>query len=173
MRFPIVSISAPVLVLLASPALAHQPYPDDAPGASYTSAPEPSSPTYDPGDDASNYRRRYPGFDPAARDAWLADCHDRIAPRDPGPGPGECEAYLDNYYSAYTGRGYAGGYAQSPGYAQPGYSGSAGPVAMMPQRSTETVEYVTEYVPVKTRHRAIPRRTRMVPDKRVKLTRTK
>jgi hypothetical protein len=87
----------------------------------------------------------------------------------------ECEAYLDSYYDyyAHAGRGYGYGY----GYAAYGGCGGCGmPMMMVPvQRKepecTETVEYVTEYVPApRPRVRYVPtKRVKVVPDKRIKV----
>lgn len=187
--------AAAVLTLLATPALAH-----DGPHASY-----PGGPTYG-------------GYEPAARDAWLADCRHRIASRDSGVGGAviggvvgglagnriggrhsrtlgtvagaavgaiagaaidkaedssrnrdECEAYLDDYYARYTqGGGYPGyGYQQGyyPAYGRP----MMVPVAQSQPHCTETVEYVYEDVPVRPARRIIPRRSKVVPDKRVRI----
>jgi hypothetical protein len=83
----------------------------------------------------------------------------------------QCEIYLEDYYAyqAYYGRAY--GYGQ-PGYGY-GYTSAAccqqPVVAPHDPECTETVEYVTEYVPAPAR-RTIPRRaTKVVRDKRVKL----
>jgi len=78
-----------------------------------------------------------------------------------------CETYLDDYYAyqAYYG-----------GYAQPGYGHAASACCRQPALApgepecTETIEYVTEYVPAPKARRSIPRRpSKVVPDKRVKV----
>lgn len=179
----------------------------------------------------------YGGFDPAARDAWLADCRHRLSARDSGVGGAviggvvggiagnriagrhdraagtvagaaigavagaaidkaedavrnrdECEAYLDDYYASYTHGGYPGGpypyRGGYPGYYQPAYGYSAQGCCMQPMiavpmmmvpvvqpkpHCTETVEYVYEDVPVRPARRHIPRPSKIVPDKRVKI----
>ncbi|MBT0668849.1 hypothetical protein HT136_10775 [Novosphingobium profundi] len=66
-------------------------------------------------------RVRYGGFDPVARDAWLADCHQKVAARDSSPSArpvgrvptDECQAYLDAFYERYTHAGYAGYHPQT------------------------------------------------------------
>ncbi|MCJ2187527.1 glycine zipper 2TM domain-containing protein [Novosphingobium beihaiensis] len=108
---------------------------------------------------------------------------------DAGRNRDECEAYLDDYYARYTHGGmypgYGGGYGyQGYGYPQ-GYYPAQGccmaqpvmmvPVMMVPAAQphcTETVEYVYEDVPARPRpaRRVIPKRTKIVPDKRVKTT---
>jgi len=234
MRLLIVAASAATLVLGGTPALAHDHHPD----MGHEAMDEGRDPD-GPGGPA------YDSYDPAARDAWLADCRHRLSSRDSGVGGAviggvvgglagnriagrhnrtvgtiagaavgavagaaidkaedqgrnrdECEAYLDDYYAAYTqGRpgGYPGGYREGrqayPGGPMPGYGYPAAyypayaaqgccmaqPMMMVPvmqpkPQCTETVEYVTEYVPVHTRKRYIPRRpSKIVPDKRTKL----
>lgn len=111
---------------------------------------------------------------------------------DAGPDRDECQAYLDDYYARYNQPAtYPGGpvhdaYAQAPGYSAAAPYGYGNPAAgcciaqpMMappPQPRpdcVETVEYVYEDVPLRPARRVIPRRTRTVPDKRVKLLPTK
>lgn len=105
---------------------------------------------------------------------------------DTGRNRDECEAYLDDYYARYNqqaaypgGPAYGGGYPQQ-GYAAPGYGYPAQgccmaqPMMMVPVQQAkpncvETVEYVYEDVPVRPARRVIPRRSKVVPDKRVKL----
>jgi hypothetical protein len=192
------------LALAASPALAREPYENHDP---------------ERGDEAA----RYGGYDPQAREAWLADCRHRLSARDSGVGGAaiggvagavagnriagrgnrtvgtlagaavgaaagavidkaedqgrnrdECEAYLDDYYARYT---QTGGYPGYGGYAEPVYYPGYGyppqgwqPVmAPQPPHCTETVEYVYEDVPVRPARRVVPRRAKVVRDKRVKL----
>lgn len=104
---------------------------------------------------------------------------------DAGRNRDECEAYLDDYYARYAqGGGYPGyGYGYQQGY-YPAYGYQAQgccmapmmamPVMMVPltraePECTETVEYVYEDVPVRPRKRHVPKRTKIVPDKRVPL----
>ncbi|MEJ2457828.1 MAG: glycine zipper 2TM domain-containing protein [Novosphingobium sp.] len=119
---------------------------------------------------------------------------------DAGRNRDECEAYLDDYYARYThggGYGYPGyqpGYGYGYGYGHPqGYYPAyaypaqgccmARPVMMVPvmmvpvaqpePHCKETVEYVYEDVPVRPKpaRRFISRkRTKIVPDKRVRIT---
>jgi hypothetical protein len=194
-------------------------------------------------DDDSRRGPHYEGYEPGARNAWLADCRQRLSSHDSGLGGAviggvvggiagnriagrhnrtvgtlagaavgaaagavidkaedagrnrdECEAYLDDYYADYTRGGYPGGpgpgygQGQGYGYAYPGgyypaYAAAPGccmmqPVMMAPapraeQHCTETVEYVTEYVPAPRRRAIPPRRAKVVPDKRTKLVPTK
>lgn len=213
--------AATALTLLATPVLAQDGPPPPLP------EPRDAPPPYADGP-------HYGGFDPAARDAWLADCRHRLSERDSGVGGAviggvvggiagnriggrhhrtvgtiagaavgavagaaidkaedsrrnrdECEAYLEDYYARYThGGGYAG-YGHGYGYGYPqGYYPAQGccmaqPMMMMPMmmvpvvqpkpHCTETVEYVYEDVPVRPARRVIPKRTKIVPDKRVKL----
>ncbi len=182
--------AAAVLSLVATPALAQQ-------APTYPGGPYPGEAYSSDGPEAP----RYGGYEPAARDAWLADCRHRLSARDSGVGGAliggavggfagnriagrgnrtvgtlagaavgavagaaidkaedagrnrdECEAYLDDYYARYT---------QSGAYRQASYPAQ--------QHCTETVEYVTEDVPVRPARRVIPRRAKIVPDKRVKL----
>ncbi|WP_404479529.1 glycine zipper 2TM domain-containing protein [Novosphingobium sp. BL-52-GroH] len=104
---------------------------------------------------------------------------------DRGRNRDECEAYLDDYYARYThGGGYPGGpaYGYYPAYGY-GYGyGAQGccmqPAMMVPApqaqpHCTETVEYVYEDVPVRPARRVIPRRSKVVPDKRVKIVPTR
>lgn len=168
------------------------------------------------------------------REAWLADCRQRVSARDRGVGGAviggivggvagnriagrgnrtvgtiggaavgaaagaiidkaedagrtrdECEAYLDDYYARYQASGdgrpygatmagpaYAYGYPQ--GYAY-GCCGAA-PVMMVPApvqaqpECTETVEYVYEDLPVRRPAYRPVKRTKIVRDKRVKLS---
>jgi hypothetical protein len=66
-------------------------------------------------------------FDPAQRDAWLADCHRTVAASRPRSGTvregqgnhGECETYLDDYLTRYR-QGQVAVPVQ--GYAAPGYA---------------------------------------------------
>jgi len=107
---------------------------------------------------------------------------------DSGRNRDECEAYLDDYYARYrapNGQPYVQGPGYGYGYGYPAYGYSAGgccnqqpmmmvPVMMVPvgkPECTETVEYVTEYVPVRTPAKRIIRdkRIKVVPDKRIKL----
>lgn len=93
---------------------------------------------------------------------------------DQGRNRDECEAYLDDYYARYTqGGGYAPGYGGGyyPAYGYPGQGCCMAPamVPAGPPHCTETVEYVYEDVPVRPARRVIPRRSKVVPDKRVKL----
>jgi hypothetical protein len=170
------------------------------------------------------------------REAWLADCRQRVSSRDRGVGGAviggvvggvagnriagrgnrtvgtlagaavgaaagavidkaedagrnrdECEAYLDDYYARYQsgsdglgyGRAmaapvYASGYGYPQGYAY-GCCGAAPvmmvPAAVQPQpECTETVEYVYEDVPVRYKARRTVKRTKIIRDKRVKLS---
>lgn len=105
---------------------------------------------------------------------------------DAGANRDECEAYLDDYYARYQAPAYTapyGGYAPAPGYGyayqQPysqGYGCCSTPVMMVPvapprQECVETVEYVYEDVPVPRKsYRAPAKRTKIVRDKRVKLS---
>lgn len=80
---PRLAAAAAALTLLASPALAHdhgrslEPELRDPP-ATYPGGPQYEGPEYG--------GPRYGGFDPAARDAWLADCRHRLSSRDSGMG---------------------------------------------------------------------------------------
>lgn len=166
---------AVALVAMSHPAFAHE-----GQGRYADAMPEHSVPAPN---DLGRADGRRAAFDPRARDAWLDDCHRQARH---GGAAGECEAYLDRYYQAYTQGGYQRGYPGAPGpsgygYGAPGYVPMAGyaapvmmvPVVMMPvappPHCTETVEYVTEYVPVPHR-RVVPlRAVKEVPDKRVKL----
>ena len=140
-----------------------------------------------------------PRFDPAAREAWLADCRHSMGPdrRDPRVAD-ECESILSDYYARF----YDGSYRQpDPGYAYPGYGypgyGYPGhapayfpgyppqngccttaPVVMVPVQQpkpecTETIEYVYEDVPVRRKvykPRVVhDKRVKIVPDKRIKI----
>jgi len=66
-------------------------------------------------------------FDPAQRNAWLADCHQTVAASRPRSGTvregqgnhGECETYLDDYLARYR-QGQVAVPVQ--GYAAPGYA---------------------------------------------------
>ncbi|MCJ2179917.1 glycine zipper 2TM domain-containing protein [Novosphingobium album (ex Hu et al. 2023)] len=207
--------AAAALTLLASPVASQDAPPSPRPASGDALPAYPAGP-------------HYGGFDPAARDAWLADCRRRVAARDSAAGGAviggvvggiagnriagrhhrtmgtfagaavgaaagaaidktedagrnrdECEAYLDDYYARYThGGGYPGyGYGQSY-YSAYGYSAqgccTAGPMMMVPiirpkPHCTETVETVYEDVPERPARRTIPKRTKTVPDKRVKL----
>ncbi len=106
---------------------------------------------------------------------------------DAGRNRDECEAYLDDYYARYQAPTYGaphGGYAYAPGYAYgyqqsyaPGYGCCGTPVMMVPAPAAaakdcvETVEYIYEDVPVPRRsYRTPARRTKVVRDKRVKLS---
>lgn len=104
---------------------------------------------------------------------------------DRGRNRDECEAYLDDYYAQYRAPHGQAGYGYGYGNNYPAYSYPAGgccnpqpmmmvPVMMVPvakPECTETVEYVTEYVPVRTPAKRIIRdkRIKLVPDKRTKL----
>lgn len=170
------------------------------------------------------------------REAWLADCRQRVSSRDRGVGGAviggmvggvagnriagrgsrtagtlagaavgavagtvidkaedarrnrdECEAYLDDYYARYRTGGdrrayggtmaapvYASGYGYPQGYAY-GCCGAVPvvmvPAAVQPQpECTETIEYVYEDVPVRQKVRRPMKRTKIVRDKRVKLS---
>ena len=72
MRLPVTAAAA-ALAILASPALAHEPG-GPASGAPMA-APQPP-----------HHAGYGAGFDPAAREAWLADCRQRLAARDRGVG---------------------------------------------------------------------------------------
>lgn len=170
------------------------------------------------------------------REAWLADCRQRVSARDNGVGGAvigglvggvagnriagrgnrtvgtlagaavgaaagavidraedagrsrdECEAYLDDYYARYQagsdGRVYGGampaqGYAYAYGYPQGYTNGCCGavPVMMVPAPvqaqpdCVETIEYVYEEVPVRRKAYRPAKRTKIVRDKRVKLS---
>lgn len=168
-----------VALILAAPAFAGERY---QPPSDHSHPPEAGADYDRYGDARRPTESRYPTFDPAARDAWLADCHERLGPRDTGPGPGECEAYLDDYYRSYIGRG---GYGEGPPMAhgrgshfEPhhGMPMRAGPpMAQAQPRCVETIEYVTEEVPAPAKRYIAPRRTKtkVVPDKRVKLKQAK
>ncbi|WP_260926101.1 hypothetical protein [Novosphingobium sp. 9] len=67
-------------------------------------------------------------FDPAARAAWLDDCHRRLGYRDGAAGydSGECEAYLDSYAARYEAAARG-----EPGYVY-GYAPGMVPVMMVP-----------------------------------------
>lgn len=66
-------------------------------------------------------------FDPAQRDAWLSDCHHKVAASRPRSGTardgqgnhGECESYLEDYLARYR-----QGQVAVPvyGYAAPGHA---------------------------------------------------
>lgn len=93
----------------------------------------------------------------------------------------ECEAYLDDYYARYAQGSFypASGYGYVPpayGYAYPAPGCCMASQAMMmvpavqaEPECTETIEYVYEDAPARPapRKRYIPRRTKIVPDKRV------
>lgn len=170
--------------------------------------------------DAPGYTGSYD--DPDARNAWLADCRQRLSSRDSGLGGAaiggvvggiagnriagrgnrtvgtlagaavgaaagavidkaedrgrnrdECEAYLDDYYARYQAASYPGhGYQPAYGYGYPAQGCCMPQPAVMPRAQphcTETVEYVYEDVPVRPARRVIPRRPKVVPDKRVKI----
>ncbi|HUD29310.1 MAG TPA: glycine zipper 2TM domain-containing protein [Novosphingobium sp.] len=229
MRLRLRAAALAALSLAATPAFAQEGYA----GADYTA----------PGYDAGGYPdREYApphggGYAGDPREAWLADCRQRLSSRDSGVGGAvigglvggvagnriagsgnrtvgtiagaavgaaagavidktedsgrnrdECEAYLDDYYArynqqaAYPGGPVYGGYPQQGYYAAPGYGYGyaaqgccmAQPMMMVPVRQAqpncvETVEYVYEDVPVRPARRVIPRRSKVVPDKRVKL----
>lgn len=120
---------------------------------------------------------------------------------DSGQKRDECEAYLEDYYARHEGNEIATGYPQpgSPrGYAAPPYSrgtypsgytanypsqsygGCCGgiPVMMVPApvqsapNCTETIEYFYEDVPVTRPAVRRVKRTKVAPDKRVKIIRT-
>lgn len=85
---------------------------------------------------------------------------------DTGRDRDECEAYFDDYQARYQN----GGYAQQgyyPGYVYPAQGWM--PPARTEPNCTETVEYVYEDVPVRPARRAIPSRSKAVPDKRVRI----
>jgi len=198
MRLPLRAAMFAALSFATAPTMAQEApaYPGGPyPGESYSDGPE---------------APRYGGFDPGARDAWLADCRHRVSSRDSGVGGAliggaagglvgnriagrghrtvgtlagaavgaaagmaidkaedsrrnrdECEAYLDDYYARYTqGGGYYGGGMQ-PAVMAPSAQGQP--------RCTETVEYVYEDVPVRPARRTIPRRSKVVPDKRIRV----
>lgn len=65
MRLLLCAAGLAALSLAATPALAHEGHPDSRPG--------PGGPAWS-------------GYDPAARDAWLADCRQRLSSRDSGVG---------------------------------------------------------------------------------------
>ncbi|SFF78462.1 Glycine zipper 2TM domain-containing protein [Novosphingobium sp. CF614] len=111
---------------------------------------------------------------------------------DAGRNRDECEAYLDDYHARYEQGGGYPGYGSGYGYGYPqGYYPAYGypaqgccmaqpmmavPMMMVPivqaqPHCTETVEYVYEDVPVRPapRKRYIPKTTKIVPDKRVKV----
>lgn len=170
------------------------------------------------------------------REAWLADCRQRVSSRDRGLGGAviggvvggvagnriagrgnrtvgtlagaavgavagtvidkaedggrnrdECEAYLEDYYARYQAGGdarahrgtwaapaYASGYGYPQGYTY-GCCGAAPvmmvPAAVQPQpECTETIEYIYEDVPVRYKARRPVKRTKIIRDKRVKLS---
>lgn len=148
MRLRLLTVTAAATILTTQPSLAQD---------NYGSAP------------SGRQGVRY-AFDPAARAAWLADCRQRLSAWDSrfrgaaidnaGPNRDECEAYLDDYYTRYMEGGYYPTYGYSPG-AQP----TAAAMQAEPE-CTETVEYVYEDVPA-PRKRHIPKRSKVVPDKRV------
>ncbi|MET1756922.1 glycine zipper 2TM domain-containing protein [Novosphingobium sp. RD2P27] len=121
---------------------------------------------------------------------------------DSGRNRDECEAYLEDYYAraeisgvarGYNQPGFPYGYADHPSWQAtypPGYNAyypsqpysgcCAGTSAMMvpaPVQAkpdcTETVEYIYEDVPVTRRVVRQVKRTKVVPDKRVKIIRMK
>lgn len=166
MRLDMFAAAAMTFGLLATnPALAHEGI---GPELGHHMAP------YLPYEDTEEY-----GYDSPAREAWLADCRQRLALRD-SAGRGwqidraeearrsrvECETYLDDYYARYV-HGGPQGYG---GYA---YPGMGTPMMMVPgpgtPRCTETVEYVYEDAPPRPapRKRYIPRPDKRKPDKRV------
>jgi hypothetical protein len=112
------STASLALALLSSTSVAFAA--DDQAGADYLrGTPQASS--------ASTHAIRYE-FDPAQRDAWLADCHGKVAAsgrprsgtyRENQGASGECEAYLDDYLARYR-----QGQVAVPvyGYAAPGYA---------------------------------------------------
>lgn len=229
MRLHLRAAGFAVLSLAASPALAQADYAGaDYAGDDYADTGYPDR-EYSPPHSGNGY-----GDD--ARDAWLADCRQRLSSRDSGVGGAliggmvggvagnriagrgnrtvgtlagaavgaatgavidkaedtgrnrdECEAHLDSYYAqynqqpAYPGGPVYGGYPQQQAYYAPAYGYSyaaqgccmAQPMMMVPvqprQHCVETVEYVYEDVPVRPARRVIPRRGKVVPDKRVKL----
>ncbi len=82
----------------------------------------------------------YGGFEPAARTAWLADCHAKIAAQGAAsgaktggggadytiPASDPCESYLADYYNAYTKGRYTPYSPDAKGeqsYIPQGYSG--------------------------------------------------
>lgn len=100
---------------------------------------------------------RHPGYamDPAASDAWLADCRSRVAARGFAGERDHCAAYLDSYYAQYAGYGYAG------------YAPTVMVPVSKPGECTETV--VTEEADAPVIRRAVPRRAPAVRDKRVRV----
>lgn len=104
---------------------------------------------------------------------------------DAGRSRDECEAYLADYYAHYTRGAYYPAYGYGYGYPAPAYHAYAAPgccVAAQPMmmvpparaepECTETVEYVYEDVPQRPApgKRHIPRRGKIVPDKRVPIS---
>lgn len=224
MRHSIVAACAVLVSLSAAPVMAHDGRHAGAHPGSYGGP-------YADGPPPAHYQppARYQPYAPAARDAWLADCRERLSSRDSGvggavvggvvgavagnriagrrhrtvgtlagaavgavagaaidraeddqPARDECEAYLDDYYAAYTQGGYPGGPMPYYGYGYPAayypayavvpvvQAGCCAPPRAEPE-CTETVEYVTEYVPAPRRRAIPPRRVKAVPDKRTKL----
>ncbi|HKT85986.1 MAG TPA: hypothetical protein VJQ77_07875 [Novosphingobium sp.] len=185
MRLDLFAAAAITIVPTAAPALAHD---DNAAAAISEERPAP----YMPYEDTVPY-----GYDSSAREAWLADCRRRLSAGYAGAGGvsvdrregwprgrDECETYLDDYYRRYARDGYyqPRGHGAEYGYPVPAVSYSypaaeccmAGPMTMMPvakPQCTETVEYVYEDVPFRPApaRRYIPRRSKVVPDKRVRV----
>lgn len=88
-----ITAAAAVLAIAASPAAAHDGPPP--PGSyehqgqmpAYPGGPYPGENGYpDPRPYPGGYQAQYGGYDPAARDAWLADCRHRLSSRDSGVG---------------------------------------------------------------------------------------
>ncbi|WP_429275984.1 hypothetical protein [Novosphingobium gossypii] len=87
---------------------------------------------------------------------------------DTGRNRDECAAYFDDYQARYQNGGYAP-QAYYPGYGY-GYPAQGWmPPAQTEPNCTETVEYVYEDVPRRPTRRLIPRRSKVVPDKRVRV----
>lgn len=90
MHYRLVAAAA-ALTLCATPVLAHDhdhgdhlPMSEPQAGASYPGGPYAPPPSSYPG--GPDYGPHYGGFDPAAREAWLADCRHRLSSRDSGLG---------------------------------------------------------------------------------------
>lgn len=103
-------------------------------------------------------------FHPAQREAWLSDCHQKVAASRPRSGTvragqgdhGECESYLEDYLARYRQR-----QAALPGYAYiyPGQSRRmvSIPVVQAIDGKGEPIAYAEEPV-VRPARRSIPRR---------------
>nr|WP_086490905.1 hypothetical protein [Novosphingobium panipatense] len=110
-------------------------------------------------------------FDPVQRDAWLADCHGKVAASRPRSGTaregqgnhGECEAYLADYLARYRqGQVIVPVYGQAaPGYAYvyPAQSQRmvSIPVVQAIDSTGEPIAYA-EDAQVRPARRSIPRR---------------